>query len=197
MTVRRGVEIGQYAQIEDGSVVCRTVPPGVTVVGNPAVMRESPVAATDFLRVNTTMKSAIAGVQFLPFQEIRDMRGTLTVCQWNEQLPFVPRRVFFMHGVPNENVRGAHAHKECVQALVCINGRVNVLLDDGRRREEFVLESSGVGLVIPAGVWATQYRYSPNSILAVFASHDYDADDYLRDYEDFLAFRRTRLDTAA
>ena len=197
VTVAPGVEVGQYSRIEAGSVVTNSVPPGATVVGNPAVMQNAPLRTGDSPTVSPLRASEIHGVKFLSLQEIQDMRGTLTVCQWNQQLPFSPRRVFFLHGVPNENVRGAHAHKECDQALVCFNGSVNVLLDDGQRREEVILDSSTTGLLIPAGIWATQYRYSSNAMLVVFASHDYDADDYIRNYEDFLTFRRTGLDTAA
>lgn len=197
VTVVAGVEIGQSAVVVDGSVVAANVPPGATVAGNPAVIRNCSGPSGQTLRLYESMSSEISGVQFLKFQQVEDVRGTLTVCQWNQQLPFVPRRVFFLHGVPNENVRGAHAHRECAQALVCFNGSVNVLLDDGLRREEFVLESSESGIVIPPGIWATQYRYSQNAMLVVFASHDYDADDYIRDYGDFLDYRRVSIDSAA
>ena len=153
--------------------------------------------ATASIKLHTTRKSTISGVSFLALKEVTDQRGILTVCQWNEQLPFTPRRVFFCHHVPNENMRGEHAHKECDQVLVCFNGRVNVVVDDGVRQEEHVLNSSSDGLLVPAGIWASQYRYSTHALLAVFASHDYDAADYIRNYEDFLAYRRTICDSAA
>ena len=147
--------------------------------------------------LRTTRQSAIAGVRFLSLKEVNDSRGTLTVCQWNQQLPFEPRRVFFCHTVPNEDVRGEHAHKECDQVLVCFNGTVNVLVDDGEQQEEHLLDSSTDALLIPAGIWASQYRYSTHAILTVFASHDYDAADYIRDYDEFLAYRRAVCDSAA
>lgn len=197
VTVAPGVDIGQFSCIEAGSVVTANVPPGATVVGNPAVMQLNPTPAVDQPRTHQTQQSAMNGVQFLSLREIQDVRGTLTVCQWNQHLPFVPRRIFFLHGVPDKNVRGAHAHKECVQALVCFNGSVNVLLDDGQHREEFVLDSSQTALIIPAGIWATQFHYSAHAILAVFASHDYDAADYIRNYDDFLSYRRRGVDIAA
>lgn len=161
------------------------------------MMRKIPLFKHEPIQRQLSRESAIAGVRFFPLKEVKDVRGTLTVCQWNEQLPFPPRRVFFCHAVPNENIRGEHAHKECDQVLVCFNGSVNVLVDDGQQREEHVLDSSTAGLLIPAGIWASQYRYSANAILAVFASHDYAAADYIRNYEDFLAYRRRACDTAA
>ena len=32
----------------------------------------------------------------------------------------------------------------------------------------------------------TQYKYSNDAVLLVLASHEYDADDYIRDYSEFL-----------
>lgn len=197
VVVMSGVEIGQNATVEDGSVVAGDVPPGSTVFGNPAIMQNHSRPSGQTLRLHRPAESRIPGVEFIRLREIEDVRGTLTVCQWNQQLPFEPRRIFFLHGVPNENVRGAHAHKECAQALVCFNGTVNVLVDDGRERDEFVLSASDSGIVIPPGIWATQYRYSQNAMLVVFASHDYDADDYIRDYGEFLDYRRQSIDSAA
>ena len=156
-----------------------------------------PLPETHTIQLRATRQSTIPGVRFLSLKEVKDNRGTLTVCQWNEQLPFNPRRVFFCHDVPNENVRGEHAHKVCDQVLVCFNGSVNVLVDNGEQQEEHLLDSSTDGLLVPAGIWASQYRYSTHAILAVFASHDYDAADYIRKYEDFLAYRRAVCDTAA
>ncbi|MGI9456459.1 MAG: sugar 3,4-ketoisomerase [Aeoliella sp.] len=161
------------------------------------MMRQPPLSQSNHVPFRATRQSAIAGVRFLSLKEVRDSRGTLTVCQWNEQLPFTPRRVFFCHTVPNEDVRGEHAHKECDQVLVCFNGSVEVLVDDGAQQEEHLLDASTDGLLVPAGIWASQYRYSPHATLAVFASHDYDADDYIRNYDEFLAYRRSICDTAA
>ncbi|MEQ9408306.1 MAG: WxcM-like domain-containing protein [Fuerstiella sp.] len=197
VVVAAGVEVGQNAQVENGSVVTTDVPPGARVAGNPARIRGYRDASQTSLKIHQPTASAIAGVKSIRLRQVSDLRGTLTVCQWDQQLPFVPQRVFFLHGVPSEKVRGAHAHKECVQVLVCINGSVNVLLDDGTIREECVLNSSAEGLLIPPGVWATQYGYSPNSMLVVFASHEYDNADYIRDYDEFLTYRRSYLDSAA
>jgi UDP-2-acetamido-3-amino-2,3-dideoxy-glucuronate N-acetyltransferase len=197
VTISSGIEVGQRAQIEDGSVVNCDVPPGARVSGNPAIIQgyESDVAAR--LRLHQPLPPKIPGVEFVKLQQVSDLRGTLTVCQWDQQLPFKPQRVFFLHGVPNEKVRGAHAHRECIQVLVCINGSVNVLVDDGTSREECILDSSTQGLLIPPGVWATQYRYSSNAMLVVLASHNYAADDYIRDYHEFLNYKRMFRDSAA
>lgn len=110
-------------------------------------------------------------------------------------LPFVPQRLFSVSGVPSEHIRGSHAHRECAQLLICAHGSLQVVLDDGYHRDEFLLESSEFGLHVPPLTWSTQYKYSADATLLVLASHPYDAGDYIRDYDDFL--RLVHPDAAA
>lgn len=84
--------------------------------------------------------------------------------------------------------RGNHAHKECTQLLVAINGKCKVICDDGKDRKEFILEDPSKGLLIPPTIWAEQV-YEKDSILMVLADQLYDETDYIRDYKDFLSFR--------
>jgi hypothetical protein len=97
------------------------------------------------------------------------------------------KRAFFITHVPSHHVRGEHGHKECHQLLVCLQGSVTVAADNGSERGQWILNDPALGLHIHPKVWAAQYQYSPNSVLAVFASHEYDSNDYLRNYEEFLA----------
>jgi dTDP-4-dehydrorhamnose 3,5-epimerase-like enzyme len=90
-----------------------------------------------------------------------------------------------VYGVPTAEVRGEHAHHACHQFLVCVHGSVSVIADDGTAREEFVLENSSTGVYMPPMIWGVQYRYSADAVLMVFASHPYDAADYIRDYDEF------------
>ena len=88
--------------------------------------------------------------------------------------------------VPDESVRGAHAHRACAQLLVCVAGAVSCVADDGRSRAGFRLSGPHVGLHLPAMTWGMQYRFTPDAVLAVLAELPYDPDDYIRDYEEFL-----------
>jgi UDP-2-acetamido-3-amino-2,3-dideoxy-glucuronate N-acetyltransferase len=116
-----------------------------------------------------------------------DLRGSLMAAEVGTQIPFTPRRIFTVFGVPSDRVRGEHAHRACAQFLIAVSGRVSVVLDDGQSREQVDLESPKVGLLIPPMVWGVQYRYSEDAVLLVAASLPYDPDDYIRDYETFLA----------
>jgi hypothetical protein len=102
----------------------------------------------------------------------------------------VPARIFTVFGVPGEHIRGSHAHRECAQFLIGAAGTIACVVDDGEAREEIVLDNPGLGLYVPSMTWATQYRYSTDAVLLVLASHPYDAADYIRDYDEFLALLR-------
>jgi hypothetical protein len=100
-------------------------------------------------------------------------------------LPFVPKRTFVVFDVPTRDVRGEHAHRVCHQFLVCVTGSVLAVVDDGEGREEYA-STVRPRLYMPPMTWGTQYQYSSDAVLLVFASHEYDADDYIRDYDLFL-----------
>jgi UDP-2-acetamido-3-amino-2,3-dideoxy-glucuronate N-acetyltransferase len=193
-TILPGLTVGVGSMVGAGSVVTSNVPAGSVVTGNPArVVRY--VLPDEFVAkptnsIHVEKQSTIEGVRWIKLTSATDMRGELIVAQWNKHLHFQPKRVFFVCNVPSTRVRGEHAHKVCEQVVVAIAGSIHVVLDDAKTREEFVLEDNSKALLIPAGIWATQYKYSQDSVLAVFASHDYDEADYLRDYEAFLEYRK-------
>lgn len=100
-------------------------------------------------------------------------------------------RVFVVSGHPN-TVRGKHAHKMLTQILVCVHGACRVTCDDGETKREVLLDSPEVVLEIPPGIWAEQYYCDAksDSVLMVLCDQLYDEGDYIRNYEDFLAFRK-------
>ena len=126
------------------------------------------------------------GVQLIRLPLVKDMRGDLTVGEFGRSLPFTPRRYFMVMNVPSQEVRGEHAHRECEQLLLCVRGRCQVMTDDGSVRREFTLDDPTLGLYLPPMTWGVQYKHSADALLLVFASHYYDADDYIRDYQCFL-----------
>jgi hypothetical protein len=125
-------------------------------------------------------------------RRITDARGALTVGEVPTEVPFAPARYFVVFDVPSMELRGEHAHKECQQFLICLHGSCRVLLDDGVQRCEVTLDRPDMGVFMPAMIWGTQYRYSPDAVLLVFASRTYEADDYLRTYDEFLAEMESR-----
>jgi UDP-2-acetamido-3-amino-2,3-dideoxy-glucuronate N-acetyltransferase len=194
-TILPGLEIGRGAMVGAGAVVTRSVPPHAVAVGNPARIkgyvqtsaseRRNVAPAADG---SETTELAVRGVRVRRFAEFSDLRGSLTAAELpSECVPFLPRRWFLVYDVPSREVRGAHAHRVCHQFLVCVSGSVSVAVDDGVDRDEMLLDEPTVGIYIPPLVWGSQFRYDRDSVLLVLASHAYDPNDYIREYNAFLA----------
>ncbi|HST56307.1 MAG TPA: WxcM-like domain-containing protein [Solirubrobacteraceae bacterium] len=215
-TILPGLEIGRGAMVGAGAVVTRSVPPNAIVVGNPARIKgyvqtqgAAPGAASEPERalVNAGARTTgartspdssttppgrtllpVPGVHLQRFAEFTDLRGRLTVGELpSDDIPFTPKRWFMVYDVPSREVRGEHAHRVCHQFLVCVAGKVSVAVDDGRNRGEVLLDEPTLGIYIPPLVWGSQFRYDSDSVLLVLASHAYDPDDYIREYDAFLA----------
>jgi acetyltransferase-like isoleucine patch superfamily enzyme/dTDP-4-dehydrorhamnose 3,5-epimerase-like enzyme len=196
-TLLPGITVGSRAMVGAGAVVTRDVPPLAVVVGNPARIvgyvdsahTTPPAAAPDSRapRAHAARSSTVRGVTFHEFPVFQDMRGALTVGDFERQVPFVPRRYFMVFDVPSREVRGEHAHRTCHQFLICVRGACAVMADDGTHREEWRLTGPHQGVYLPPMTWGVQYRYSEDAALLVFASHHYDAADYIRDYQQFLS----------
>lgn len=198
-TVLPGIRVGRQAMVGAGSVVTRPVPPHAIVAGNPARIigyvdtdnrpgaepaRTSAATSNDVTRV-TDLEVSGAKLYELPSHE--DLRGKLTAAELPSDIDFPDvRRVFIVHDVPNADVRGEHAHRECHQLLICVSGSVSCLVDDGTSRAVVTLDAPNRALHIPPMVWGSQFRYSADAVLCVLASHPYDAADYLRSYPGFL-----------
>jgi acetyltransferase-like isoleucine patch superfamily enzyme len=198
-TILPGLTIGEGSMIGAGAVVTRNVPPHAIVVGNPArivgytntkqheaIKFPKAVAAE---KPPYTYATNVKGVVVLKFPLILDMRGSLSVGEFEKQIPFAPKRYFIVFDVPSKDTRGEHAHRVCEQFLICVHGSCSVLVDDGVSRAEVLLSSRDEGLYLPPMTWGVQYKYSPDALLLVFASHYYDETDYIRNYSEFLAER--------
>lgn len=118
-----------------------------------------------------------------------EAEGNLTYVYNNIHIPFDVKRIFYSYDIPGGEARGAHAHKECHQFLIAGSGSFEVVLNDGRNKRTVMLNRPFYGLHIPPGIWAEEQGFSSGSICLVLASHGYDENDYIRDYNDFLKYR--------
>lgn len=175
-----GITIGRGAMVGAGSVVVHDVPPHAVVVGNPARIQRYLSETSD------TASSPTSPGPVADHTVAKDLRGSLMAIDIDADLPFTPRRFFSVHAVPSRAIRGTHAHRECHQYLIALAGTVRCIMDDGHTRKSILLDSPGIGLHIPPMTWSTQYDYSSDAVLGVFASHPYDPDDYIRTYGEFL-----------
>ena len=205
-TILPGLAIGANCMVGAGAVVTRDVPENAIVLGNPARIvgytQHSVSVATEVSHASVLVrqprqKSSHTGQELgvdacalVPLPRYQDLRGELIVSEFEEVLPFTPKRTFFVRGVPDEHVRGEHAHRACDQFLLAIAGSLNVLMDNGKATKEVVLDSPEIGLYLPAKVWSVQYKFSEDAVLAVFASLPYESADYIRSYDEFEAYRK-------
>lgn len=125
----------------------------------------------------------------LPKISVETRKGNLTPVYNNIHLPFEIKRVFYTYDIPGGESRGAHAHKECHQFLVAASGSFEVIMDDGNNKRTVLLNRPFYGLHIPPGIWAAEQGFSSGAICLVLASEEYRADDYIRDYMEFLEYR--------
>ena len=190
-TILSGLEIGSGAMVGAGSVVTRSVPPNAIAVGNPArisgYVGANQAKVVDRVAQNECGKTSVKGITLHELPYIKDMRGSLSVGEFERSVPFVPKRYFLVFDVPNKEVRGEHAHHTCHQFLICVKGSCAVVADDGKNRQEFLLDRPNLGLYMPPLTWGTQYKYSSDAVLLVFASEHYDAADYIREHGEFMA----------
>lgn len=197
-TILPGIEIGAGAMVGAGAVVTRTVPANAIVIGNPArivgyVNANQPVAiAADIKDQKGVVETNVQGVKLHNMPRISDIRGSLTVGEVEQHIPFAIKRYFMVFAVPSVETRGEHAHHQCHQFLICVRGSCAVVADDGTNRQEFLLDRPDLGIHLPPKVWGIQYKYSADAVLLVLASHTYDSADYIRNYDDFVALSQKK-----
>jgi UDP-2-acetamido-3-amino-2,3-dideoxy-glucuronate N-acetyltransferase len=195
-TILPGVTVAEGAMVGAGAVVTRSVPPNAIVVGNPgrivgyasAMLPETIPGQSlkDERKPPYGKATDVRGVTTHKFSLISDIRGSLTVGEFERHIPFTPQRYFMVFDVPSKETRGEHAHRVCHQFLICVRGKCAVLADDGVNRTEVLLSSPDEGVYLPPMIWGVQYKYSEDAVLLVFASHYYDAADYIRSYSEFI-----------
>jgi UDP-2-acetamido-3-amino-2,3-dideoxy-glucuronate N-acetyltransferase len=193
-TILPGITIEEGAMVGAGAVVTRSVPRGAIVTGNPArisgyVGAESVNARKKALSGSSgaiVTDTHVKGVKVHELATVADIRGNLVVGEYCRDIPFIVKRIFMIHGVDSKEVRGEHAHRKCHQYLICINGSVWVIADDGKQRIETILDAPNKGIYLPPMVWGVQYKYTSDAILLVLASEGYDPNDYIRNYDEFI-----------
>ena len=133
-------------------------------------------------------QTTVNDCQIIDIRRYSDTRGYLSVVENGIDIPFDIKRIYYLYMVP-EVARGAHAHKALQQLLVATSGSVEVIMDDGNEKKSFMLDRPWKGLLIPAGLWRDLENFSGGAVLMCLASEKYDANDYIRDYNEFKAYK--------
>lgn len=128
-------------------------------------------------------------VRLIELPKIGDRRGNLSVIEEKNHIPFKVERTFWIYDVPGGESRGGHAYRSTEEFIVALSGSFDVVLDDGKERKTFSLNRSYYGLYVPKMIWREMTNFSTNSVALVLSSTEYDAADYIRDYEQFKKMR--------
>lgn len=119
-----------------------------------------------------------------------DRKGNISVVENGKTLPFDVRRIYYLYDVPGGESRGAHAHKQLSQLILAVSGSFRVTLDDGNIKRSFILNRPYQGLYVKPGIWRDLDDFSSGAVCMVLASEIYIAEDYIRNYDEFLKYRQ-------
>ena len=137
-------------------------------------------------------KNSVFDCTLLDLGKQASMDGNMTAVESGDLIPFDVKRVYYLYDVPGGESRGAHAHKALYQLLIAASGSFSVTLDDGRDKRTILLNRPYQGLLIVPGIWRTIDDFSSGSVCLCLASRLYEQDDYIRDYQEFLSYRKAR-----
>lgn len=122
-----------------------------------------------------------------------DREGNLTVVENSITLPFDVKRVYYLYDIPGGEGRGAHAHRDLEQLIIAASGSFTVTLDDGKNKRSFFLNRPYQGLYVKPGMWRDLVDFSSGAVAMVLASEVYSESDYIRDYNEFLKFKKYEI----
>ena len=124
--------------------------------------------------------------EVLDLPKISDPRGNLTFIESGKHVPFEIKRIFYLYDVPTGESRGAHAHHNLKQFIICLAGSFDVNVDDGTKKKVIHLNRPWQGVFIPPMIWASEVNFDPGSVCLVAVSEFYNEQDYIRDHDEFL-----------
>ena len=125
-----------------------------------------------------------------------DARGNLSFAENFKQIPFEIKRTYWLYDVPGGVGRGGHAEINNEELIISLSGSFEIMVDDGKEQKTFTLNRSYYGLYIPKGLWREIKEFSTNALALEFGSIPYDVNDYIRNYDAFLAFSKVGSSSA-
>lgn len=116
----------------------------------------------------------------------KNNNGILVPLEENYNIPFEIKRIFYTYNIPSNKIRGNHAYRKTRQVIICISGSVKIKCFDGKEEKVYELTNPSQGVYIDPKIWRTTYNHSSDCVLLILSSHEYNEDDYIRDYDEFM-----------
>lgn len=129
-------------------------------------------------------------VRIIDLPRFLDTRGNLSFLEEINQVPFKIRRTYWIYDVPGGEERWGRAFHNCQEFIVSLSGSFDVIIDDATQKKKYTLNRSYYGLYVPSGYWRVLDNFSTNAVALVVSSTNYDESDYIRDYDQFIKFKR-------
>ncbi len=135
-------------------------------------------------------KTTVFDCSVIELDKHHHQKGNISVVENNKEVPFDIQRIYYLYDIPGGEDRGSHGHKDLKQLLIAASGSFDVILDDGNVKRTITLNRPYIGLLIVPGIWRELINFSSGAICMVLASHKYDENDYIRDYNEFLKYKK-------
>ena len=132
------------------------------------------------------MDTKMYNYELINFQTLGDERGSLIAIEEGYNAPFEIKRVYYIFDTKKGVIRGYHAHINLKQIAIAVKGSCTFVIDNGKQREEILLDNPNKGLLIEGLIWREMKDFSEDCVLLVIASEHYDETDYIRDYQKFI-----------
>ena len=131
-------------------------------------------------------------IKFVDFSIHGDNRGCLIAIESQIDVPFEIKRVYYIFDTLKDVRRGFHAHKKLSQVLIAVSGSCKIKLDNGYEQSIVELSDPSKGLIVGNNMWREMYDFAPGTVLLVLASENYNEEDYIRNYDDFIKYIKNR-----
>ncbi len=130
-------------------------------------------------------------IQLIDLPKITDpTRGSLTVVENNKEVPFDIKRAYWTYDVPAGEWRGGHAHKKQRELILAVSGCFTLSLDDGTERKDVLLNHPYQAILVNDGIWRELHDFSSGAVCLVLTEEFFDEEDYIRDYQEFIEFKK-------
>lgn len=133
--------------------------------------------------------ATIDDVKIIELPKFVDARGNLSFVEQLNHIPFEIKRTYWIYDVPGGENRGGHVFKQNQEFIIALSGAFDVIVDDGENKKKFTLNRSYYGLYVPTGLWREMENFSTNSLALEFGSMNYNPEDYIREYDEFLKLK--------
>lgn len=130
--------------------------------------------------------SSLKILKEIEIMTLSDGRGTLNIAEFQGIGKFETKRIYYISNVPENEVRGAHAHKSLNQVFFAVSGKCTLTVTDGVVTDSVELSPQNKGYLLPFGYWRDLENFSDDAVCVVLASEHYDESDYIRSYDEYL-----------